>query len=248
MRLAALQRDFRNRLTSGTPQREGLGVYHNAYRVRLGDSLKETFERVFLWLGEDAFLRAARVHIENHPPRSWTLADYGADFPSTLAALYPDDPEVAELAWLDWALARAFDGPDAEIVAIPEGIDWEKAKLRPAPTLQLARIGTNAGAIWSALSAGEIPPAAARLPGNAALLVWRQGLVPCFRTIEMEEEAAIAMVRRGQSFGALCVMLVNRQGDKDGVARAGAYLAQWLADGLVIEVRQETGIPNTDLP
>ncbi len=87
MSLLALQRDFQGFLleASGTLSRQsalqvGLGVYHNAYRVQLCDCLKESFERVFLWLGEDRFMVAARTHIESHPPHGWTLGIYGDGF------------------------------------------------------------------------------------------------------------------------------------------------------------------------
>ena len=73
MNLAAIQRDFRCWLIDAPNQMKtraisgcGLDVYHNAYRVRLTDCLRETFEKVLLWLGEEAFLEAARDHIETH--------------------------------------------------------------------------------------------------------------------------------------------------------------------------------------
>ena len=53
------------------------------------------------------------AHVARVPPSSWTLDAYPRDFPATLAPLYPDDPEVAELAVLELALAEAFVGADA---------------------------------------------------------------------------------------------------------------------------------------
>ena len=243
MTLAALQRDFRDWLInapngiSQTPgMRAGLAIYHNGYRVRLCDSLRETFERLVLWLGEENFLAAAKSHIEGHPPRGWTLGVYGEDFPDTLAALYPDDPDIAELARLDWMLSRAFDGADAVIQPMPDAIDWDNAILRFVPTFRVDAAHTNAGAIWSALSAGETPPAAARLPAPAMLLVWRQELTPCFRTIPADEQAALEMMQAGLRFGALCAALVEKLGLEAGVTQAGAYLGQWLADGLIADI------------
>jgi hypothetical protein len=242
MTLAAMQRDFRALLVDAPNDMQrrvapgsGLGVYHNAYRVQLADCLRETFEKVFLWLGEDAFLVAARTHIERTPPHGWTLGIYGAGFERTLEVLYPDDPEVAELAWLDWTLCRAFDGFDA-VPMSPDSLrelDWDQTQLELAPTLQLCNARTNAGAIWSALSAGNTPPAAAALPTPGAMLVWRQGLTPCFRTIETIERDALAMLLAGETFGAVCTMLVERLGQDAGIQQAGAMLGQWLHDGLI---------------
>lgn len=250
MTLAALQRNFRdwlidapNGISQQPGMRAGLAVYYNGYRVRLCDSLRETFERLVLWLGEEKFLAAAKSHIEGHPPRGWTLGVYGEDFPDTLAALYPDDLDVSELARLDWMLSRAFDGADALIQPMDTVIDWDNAILRFVPTYRLIPAHTNAGAIWSALCAGETSPAAKRLPAPGALLVWRQELTPCFRTIDADEQAALEMMHAGGRFGALCTALVERLGPEAGVARAGAYLGQWLADGLVA-----SSITVVDLP
>ena len=240
MTLARLQRDFRDRLLAAEPSAAPLGakVYHNGYRVRLCDSLKETFERLLLWLGEEKFLAAARAHIERHPPRGWTLGVYGRDVPHPLLQPYPPRPAVALLARLDWMLCRAFDGADARAIGRPApGLDWENARLRFVPTLQLAPARTNADAIWSALSAGETPPPAILLPAPGTLLVWRQELVPCFRSVESDEQDALIMMQEGASFGALCAFLVQRLGPDEGVARAGALLGQWLSEGLIAEIR-----------
>lgn len=144
MSLAALQRDFRDWLTDVPVRmdywvddhaRAGLDIYHNAYRVQLVECLKDTFEKTFLWIGEDAFIDAARVHIERTPPSGWTLGAYGVGFDETLADLYPDDAEIAELAWLDWALSRAFEGADAAAIAADTlgEIDWDRAILHLIP-------------------------------------------------------------------------------------------------------------------
>lgn len=245
MTLAALQRDFRLWLTDApvdmsrwTQADAGLAVYHNAYRVQLVDCLSDMFAKSRAWLGDDAFTQAARTHIVSTPPHGWTLGDYGEGFDRTLASLYPADPEVAELAWLEWQLGRAFEGADA--VAIDPGalagVDWDMAVLRFLPTLCVGPAATNAGAIWSALSAGEDPPAAERLPEPGGLLVWREAFTPCFRTIEAEEQHALALVMAGESFGALCMTAIAAHGEADGVARAGALLGQWLRDGLIVGI------------
>lgn len=245
MSLAAMQRDFRawlldapNDMACRIVAPSGLDVYHNAYRVQLADCLRETFEKVFLWLGEGAFLAAARSHIERTRPHGWTLGVYGAGFDHTLAALYPDDPEVAELARLDWALCRAFDGPDAGTVlpiALAE-IDWDRVVLKLVPTVRIFDAATNAGAIWSALSADDNPPAAALLPAPGAMLVWRQDFTPCFRTMEAIERDALEMVTAGKTFGAVCLALSVRSGEEAGVQQAGAMLGQWLQNGLICDL------------
>lgn len=249
MSLAELQRDFRNMLVDAPSNldrwidetaQNGLGVYHNAYRVQLADCLRETFEKTLLWLGDDAFTAAAHVHIETTPPHGWTLGVYGEGFDSTLARLYPDDPEVAELAWLDWALSRVFEGPNApplDAGALLD-VDWDNAVLKLVPTFRLGGACTNSSAIWSALSAEGEPPAAAMLPEPAAMLVWRQQFTPCFRTIELIERDALELISAGATFGALCLALIEKCGEEAGVAQAGALLGQWIKDGLIMVIER----------
>ena len=178
-------------------------------------------------------------HIDGHPPTSWTISDFGADFHETLAALYPADLEVEELAWLDWSLRRAFDGPDAVIQdpACFGGIDWERATLVVAPTLTLRPIVSNCGAIFSALATNAAPPAAAMLANASALAVWRKEFSPHFRTLSNNEYITLIAARNGASFGGICRLVAgNAQAEEDAAKIAGSYLAGWLSEHIVTGV------------
>ncbi|HEY4273949.1 MAG TPA: DNA-binding domain-containing protein [Rhizomicrobium sp.] len=249
MSLFDLQRAFRDHILAGDDvplntvapgAMRGLGVYRHAYRAQLVASLRDTFEKTWAWMGDEGFDTVARAHIARHPPQSWTLNDYGADFAGTVRALYPDDPEIAEIAWLDWRLRRAFEGPDADAIA-PEklgDVDWDSAVLIFLPTLTLGEVETNSAAIWGAIAEGEGVPAAKRLPQPGAIRVWRSGLTPRYRSIEMFEYRALVLAMAGSSFADLCTLLVEN-GDKDqAVQRVGTALAGWLQDGLISAVRQ----------
>lgn len=249
MSLAALQGDFRTWLIEGSPEAAdrigqtagpGLSVYQNNYRAQLMACLVETYEQTHAWLGDEAFLASAAAHIDASPPSAWTLDAYPVDFADTLGAIYPDDPEVAELAALEWALSRAFTAADA-IAMTPDmlaGVGWDNAVLHLTPSLSTLPATSNAAAIWSALSKGEMPPDAVALPEPAALLVWRQGFTPCFRTIDAVEERAIALCMGGATFGALCGSMIEALGETEGVARAAALLGQWIADDLIISISE----------
>lgn len=247
MNLARMQRDFTAWLVDapnqvarhlGTTAGDGLAVYHNAYRAQLVDCLRDIHEKCAAWLGEEAFAAAALRHIEMCPPRSWTLGRYGHDFAASLSSLYPDDREVAELAWLDSALRQAFDGPDAAPVELARlgAVDWDTAILRFMPTLRIGRAVTNSAAIWSTIAQGDAPPEARMLPRPGALLVWRRDLSPHFRSIEEQERSMLKLALAGRAFGALCATLVDELGQEDGAAVAADLLRTWLADGLITRV------------
>ena len=111
-------------------------------------------------MGEEAFRAAAISHIDDHPPHSWTLDAYPQSFPATLAALYPDNPDLHELVWIEQALSDAFVGPDAEPLSTDTlgAIDWDTARLTLTPTLVNRPATTNAEQIWSALQQGDPAP------------------------------------------------------------------------------------------
>ncbi|HMA48492.1 MAG TPA: DNA-binding domain-containing protein, partial [Magnetospirillaceae bacterium] len=239
MTLARLQQDFCAYLLDRPNRIEtevagDLEVYHHAYRAQLLNCLRDTFEKSWSWLGDEAFEAAARAHIEAHPPHAWTLNVYGEGFDRTLAEHHPEDPEIAELAWLEWALRRAFDGPDADSVdpAVLATIDWENAVLHLVPTVRLGSVITNCAALWSALAEDETPPPAQRLPGPAAIRVWRKGLSAKYRSIDAVEERALRLVLGGADFAQLCAVLAAELGDERGTAEIGRILGIWLQDGL----------------
>jgi hypothetical protein len=252
MTLLALQRDLRAWLTdadAGAAQRfgasaaPGLRVYQNNYRAQLVECLEASFAQTRAWIGHEAFLAAAVTHIDRVPPSSWTLDAYGRDFPATLAILYPDDPEVIELAWLEFALETAFVGLDSSALTMADlaEIDWDRVALRMNPNFDLGDQATNATAIWSALAARETPPAVERLDVAGAVLVWRRGQVSCFRTVHQYERQALVHLAAGLSFAELCQKAVDAFGEQEGVARAGRWLACWVNDGLVVGFEERCG-------
>jgi hypothetical protein len=244
MSLLALQRDFRSWLTTESSDAggrleggdaPGLAVYLNNYRGSLMACLAESYETTRAWLGEEAFAAAAADHIDRLPPHSWTLDAYALGLPDTLDRLYPDDAEVGDLARLECALGTAFVGRDAERLdpASLANVDWDEAALGFVPTLVLLGITSNAGAIWSAIAAGEQPPPGEMLPEPAYVAIWRDALTPAFRTLDTGEADALKSMMASHGFDALCTDLVQRHGEEQGPAMAGALLAQWLQDGIV---------------
>ncbi|RYD62775.1 MAG: DUF2063 domain-containing protein [Sphingomonadales bacterium] len=248
MTLLALQRDMHAWLVRedetaalrlGVGAAPGLRIHLNNYRSQLVACLAESFANTRAWVGEEAFGTAAALHIDRAPPSSWTLDAYPRDFPATLATLYPDDPEVAELAWIECALGEAFVGPDTASLAASDiaDVDWDSAVLIFTPTLALTESTSNAPAIWSALAAEQVPPPAELRSEAGATLVWRHEQDSHFRAIGQIEHQALLWARAGMPFAELCGTMVASWGEKEGIARAGTFLGQWVADGLIVEVR-----------
>lgn len=205
----------------------GMAIYRNAYRGRLADALAVSFERTRRWVGEEMFELAAAHYILTHPPQSWTLDAYGADFPEALAELFADDPEVAEMAWLEWHMQQAYAAPDratltGEALAAAQP-DWEHLRLTPAAGVVWREVRHDLAALWHGLA----DPSDLAATDPAILLVWRKDLSPHFRLLDPAEFAALEPLLAGTSFGEAA----NQIGEAD-LARFGQWFAQWLSEGL----------------
>jgi Putative DNA-binding domain len=250
--LDQLQGDFRDYLLTGgrslsrhvaappgTDAEARMAVYFNAFRSRLVEALQETYEKTWAYLGDQYFAEACERTIENRPPSSWTLRDYGAHLIDDLETHWREAPEVAELARLDWAIRHCFDGPDAQPLKPQDlaglaGDRWVDMRIAFHPTLACLPVRWNVAAIWSAIDADHPPPAAARLGEPATVRLWRRGLQPHYRTIDPIEAQGLALLRGGGRFGELCELATGTFGAGDGTLKAGGLLRAWLDDGLII--------------
>lgn len=213
------------------PSSIGMAIYRNAYRGRLLAALEEGFERTRRWAGDEAFTAAACHYVLAHPPRGWTLDSYGAAFPALLGELFAGDPEVGELAWLEWQLQQAFAAPDAltldpaELAAAGHGEEaWAAMRFAMAPGFALQEVNTDCVALWEGLAPDQTAPAGPPPPCDGALVVWRRDLSPRYRLLDRGEGLALKALASGETFGAVA-------GQCDP-ALLGPWLARWLGDGL----------------
>lgn len=241
MNLADLQHGFHAMLTAdASAETQGRAIYLNNYRAQLVGCLEESYPLLRAFIGEQAFLHAAAAHISAHPPHAWTLDAYADSFDTTLQALFPDNPDLHELAWIEHALGQAFIGPDVAPVAADAlaAIDWDRARLQATPTMHLRAASSNAASLWFALHDGAACEGE-MLPAPGGLLVWRQGFVTRLRALNPIEYAALRHLQTDGSFGGLCALLVERLGEEQGIASAGAMLADWLGSELITGVSHE---------
>ncbi|UPG96048.1 DNA-binding domain-containing protein [Luteibacter aegosomatissinici] len=242
MKLVDLQRALLASLNdAGTPvtaDPRGVRVYANNHRGQLLGSLRDTYERVALWMGDEVFETLALAYIDQNPSAAWSLNHYGQSFPAYLAGACPLPDPVAELAWLDHALRQTFYSHDVVPLALREAavIDWEQANFAFVPSLRFGHVHTNAAAIWSALSAGTHPPTPSLLLAPAAVRVWRSELSPRFVSMPPHETASLDLAMAGGTFGDICALLNTHMPDGDTAATAAQLLREWFEDGLVVSV------------
>ncbi|MDM5182141.1 DNA-binding domain-containing protein [Massilia sp. DJPM01] len=179
-------------LTGPLPGKRGMRIYHHAYRARLTEVLADSYAKCQLYMGTELFKELACRYIEGAPPTQRNLGRYGAGFVHFLGSSYPDNPELSDLAQLEWTLREVFDGVDVAAWTLTDiQRDGAETCLVQAPilhpSLALLSIQTNTIAIWHAIDADLAVPEAGRLGQPGMLAVWRKGFQPYFKTLEQAE-------------------------------------------------------------
>lgn len=242
--LAAVQRHFADcvlvdLLPPRTPNDLVTGrlpIYHHAYRARLAEVLADTYAKTCLYMGSDSFDEHARAFAVAHPPQTRSLNRYGEGLVEALRVQYPHNPELHELAQLDWDLRTRFDSADVptlETVAAQASDTWTTRAGVLHPSALLRTITTNVVGVWNAIHTDDDVPEAVTLSAPATLLVWRKGYQPHFRTIDGAEAAWVQALCAGASVHDACTAMLGSglwQGDPTVL---GGWLAQLLDDGLV---------------
>nr|WP_232727907.1 DNA-binding domain-containing protein [Acidovorax sp. 69] len=242
--LAALQRHFADRVLANTlplPTPDDLitgrlPIYHHAYRARLAEVLADTYAKTYLYMGSDTFDAHARDYAVAHPPCTRSLNRYGEGLVHALRTAYPDNPELHELAQLDWDLRTRFDGADVPSLDTPNAqaaSDWTARREVLHPSALLRTVTTNVVSLWNAIHTDTDVPEATPLPGPTVLLVWRKGHQPHFQTLEDAQATWLGHLRAGASVQDACAALLEAGHWSGDASVLSPWLAQLLNDGLV---------------
>jgi hypothetical protein len=219
-----------------------LGIYYDAYRLRIIEALTNAYPKLKALLGDDLFERSARSYIDKYPSTYRNMRWVGDLMPVHLTKTLPQHHIAAELATFEWALGLAFDADDAPILtlqdlaAIPPE-DWGDIHLKAHPSVQLLAFKWNVILVWQALYLELTLPAVVKL--NEPCVVWRKAMDSHYRSLEHLEKMAIEKLITGITFGELCAFLqggkvVESFTEEAAMQKAAQYLSTWLNDGLIL--------------
>jgi len=206
-----------------------MGVYHHAYRARLGEVLADSYPHTRRYLGDDTFEALASGFAVAHPPTQRNLGTYGEGWVACLAQAHPLNPELHELAQLEWDLRACFDGPDtpaldATTAEHTQG-QWLQTLSPLHPSVVVRRVTTNAVALWHALADDVSVPPPQPLPEPGGVVVWRKGLQPHFQTLGGASWRFWGALTEGHSIASACDVRAASVVDP-------GELAHWLRAGL----------------
>lgn len=220
----------------------GIEIYQNAYRLRLLETLRDTYAYTAMYLGDAWFDSLGLKYIEEQPSLDHNISWFGALFASFLRIQHPVDPDIHELALLDWNLRRAFDGPDSRALLIDDLAniapdEWDRVVFEFVPTLTRLIFQSNAVAMWQALKELQTPPTVVLFERPVSVLTWRKEFQPHFKTLGAEEGRMLEMALQQIPFGALCEQMVSEFANSDATALVGYCLRDWFQQGLVVGFR-----------
>lgn len=218
----------------------GLAIYHNAYKARLLDVLRNDFATIWHWLGDAEFDQLASAYIRQHPSAHFSLRWLGKDFAAFIRAhLVPEQSApLAELAALEWAFTLAFDSPagtpltiNAMAALAPE--EWPTLQVKPTPSLQWLRCEFNSVAIWRSVKDEADFPESQTLASPHVCVIWRSELVCSYHSLESAEADALdGLLNQAWNFSELCAALAVTYGE-GAPLQAVTWLKQWVQDGLL---------------
>jgi hypothetical protein len=213
-----------------------LGIYYDAYRLRIIEALSNGYPHLKNLLGDDLFDSTARSYLDLYPSTYRNMRWYGDQMNEHLRKTLPLHPIAAEMATFEWALGLAFDAEDVPILTLqnlaeipPE--NWADLCFKFHPSMQLLSLKWNVLLTWQALNIEQTPPAAAQI--NEPCVVWRKELNSHYRSLDLAEYAAMQQLIAGASFGDLCEKLQEGVAEEQATMQAAQYLAGWLNEGMI---------------
>jgi hypothetical protein len=220
-----------------------LGIYRNAYQMRLIEALDDTYPVLHAVLGDDVFTALGEEFVAAHPSVHRSIRWYGGELAQFLPGNLPyaEQPILAELAQLEWTLAEVFDAADVESVpraalaAIPPA-DWSELRFEFHPSLRRLGLQWNTAAVWLAMSRGETPPNPECAEDPVPWLLWRQNLQNYFRSMTADEAAALDCAQRGGNFGQICEALAEWLAVDAIPLRAASLIGTWTDSGIIVGV------------
>lgn len=218
----------------------GLAIYHNAYKARLLEVLRNDFPTILHWMGDEEFDALAMAYIRQCPSAHYSLRWLGRGFEGFVREyLVPEQSApLAELIALEWAFTLAFDAPvgepltiDAMAALAPE--EWPELRVRPVPSLQWLECRFNSLSMWRAVKEESEFPDSMALEIPQICLIWRNQLICSYRSLDPAQATALdGLLNKGWSFAELCAELAVTYGE-GAPLQAVTWLKQWIQEGLL---------------
>ncbi len=172
-----------------------LEIYSNNVLGSLNETLASTFEATQALVGEEFFNAMAARYIQETPPNSGCLYDYGAGFSQFIAGFEHAQslPYLADVAALEWVWQAAYVAQDDVAMTPQEWAGAQPERLTLRDNVQLVTCTYPAEAIRQfALQEGETPELT---PGTYHYLLHRPELDVACHEISLPMNALLSALQ-----------------------------------------------------
>jgi hypothetical protein len=216
-----------------------LGIYGDAYFLRLLGLLQLEFPALFKYVGEDEFETLIYEYLDVFPSRSPSARYIGQNLSRFLAETFPycqQQPMLSELAAFEWALTAALVLPDAPILtsealsSVPESA-WPGIRFALHPSAQQLTLHWNAPDIRTDAASTPI-----RHTSPISWVVWRKGIMPYYLPLSSEEARLLQGIANGCSFEELCQGLCESLPEDQVASYIVQRLLRWLNEEMLSEI------------
>ncbi|UCH52521.1 MAG: putative DNA-binding domain-containing protein [Pseudomonadota bacterium] len=220
-----------------------LGIYADAYRLRLLEALQTDFVALRAVLGDDEFDAMGRAYIDAYPSQHYSIRHFGRNLSRFLAETdpYRATPVLAEIARFEWAMTDAFDAQDAtvatvaDMAAVAPGA-WPSLRFGLHPSLQRIELQWNAPPIWKAVDENTDIPEPQQAEYPIGWMLWRNEFKIYFRSLSVDQAWMLDQLLTGATFSEVCEGLTEWIDAQHVAAHAAGLLKQWLEDGLIATI------------
>ncbi|RUR19488.1 DUF2063 domain-containing protein [Legionella sp. km535] len=217
-----------------------LGIYRDAYKSRLIESLTTSYPALHAYLGTEEFNKLCGSYIDAHPSSYRSIRWYG-DALAEFVHHYYDKPYayLAELAEFEWKMTLAFDAADDPVLTVQEmgnvpAESWAGLQFTLHSSVQRLNHFWNAIPVWYTLIHDQALPEINKTIKATSWVVWRTSeyLIQYYSMSE-EEAWALDAVIQGLSFGELCEGLCQWIAVEEVGIKAASFLKSWIQNGIL---------------
>lgn len=238
--------DFPSRISEQPPvaTRTRLGIYQNAYRMRLRETIDNDHPILGAYLGDDLYDILVEQYIGLFPSKVKSLRYFCDGIPQLLSeqAPFKAHPILTSLAAFERILLSAFDAKDAQVIGINQLASvpvqqWPDIKLSFHPSVRIFDEHINAVETWQALKSEIAPPAPTARKYSAFWLIWRnQERLTEFKHIDASELILLRHFLDGGNFATGCERLSEYFPVDEVPKHTVTLLQSWLSKGLITAI------------
>lgn len=219
-----------------------LGIYYDAYRLRLRDICKEDFDKTATLLGDEKFDQALYDYLDKNPSTHFSVRYFAKDFADYLANTKPwsDFPVLSEMARFEWYVAHTLDAGDGNIVTqeslsslTPE--DWPQLTLKLHPSVISHVFQYDTPKLWQDIDNNEPPRQPTKLEEGVRWIFNRKGIKSLYRSCNIAENMIFEAIMAGNNFSEICETLMDNIDESNIPMLVAQTLFTWMQDEFFVE-------------